>query len=105
MSRSESLAGYLREQARRKLDRVEVRDRGRNARSALALLDATAYVETLADDDPFLEALAAAGRFGPHGFGDFQPGDGIAKLVRFWETGEPRQLLAAMAAALHGSPV
>jgi hypothetical protein len=105
MSRTESLAGYLRDQARRKLDRVEIRDRGRNARSALALLDATACVESLADDDPLLEALAEAGCFGPHGFDEFRPGEEIAKIVRFWESGEPGRLFDEIRSALQGSPV
>ncbi len=43
MSRSESLAAYLRAQARRCLDRVESDDGGRNARRALSLLDAAAH--------------------------------------------------------------
>ncbi|GIH90489.1 hypothetical protein ACFFMN_08280 [Planobispora siamensis] len=105
MSRTESLADYLRTQARRKLDRVEIRDRGRNARSALALLDATAHVESLPDDDPLLEALAEAGCFGPLGTGEFQPGEEIDKLVRFWESGEPGELLAAIRALFQGSRV
>ncbi|GAA3440954.1 hypothetical protein [Planomonospora venezuelensis] len=105
MSRTESLAGYLRDQARRKLDRVEIRDRGRNARSALALLDATVYVESLAEDDPFLEILGEAGCFGPQGFGEFRPGEEIARIIRFWESGEPGRLLAEITSALQGSPV
>ncbi|MBG0812703.1 hypothetical protein [Planomonospora sp. ID82291] len=104
MSRTESLAGYLRAQARRKLDRVEPRDGGRNARSALALLDATVYVEALGEDDPLLAALADVGCFGPEGTGEFRPGEEVARVVRFWEAGEPRQLLAAIRSALQGSP-
>ncbi|MFC4061132.1 hypothetical protein ACFOWE_22760 [Planomonospora corallina] len=104
MSRTESLAGYLRAQARRKLDRVELRDGGRNARSALSLLDATVYVESLDDDDPQLTALAEAGCFGPGGSGDFRAAEEVERLIRFWEAGEPRQLLAAIRSALQGSP-
>jgi hypothetical protein len=104
MSRTESLAGYLRAQARKKLDRVEPRDGGRNARSALALLDATVYVESLDDDDPLLTVLAEAGCFGPAGAGEFRPGEEVARLIRFWEAGEPRQLLVAIRSALQGSP-
>ncbi|MEV7010302.1 hypothetical protein [Streptosporangium sp. NPDC051022] len=103
MSRIESLAEYLRAQGRRKLDRVESRDDGRNARSALALLDAAAYTESLGDDDPLVDVLVEAGCFGPHGFDDFQPGDQVARLVRSWESGEPWQLLMAIRFALQGS--
>ncbi len=104
MSRIMSLAGYLRAQGRRKLDRVEAHDGGRNARSALALLDAAAYTESLGDDDPLVEVLAEAGCFGPHGYGDFQPSEQVARLVRSWETGEPWQLLMAIRFALQRSP-
>ncbi|GAA3160378.1 hypothetical protein GCM10010466_59060 [Planomonospora alba] len=104
MSRTESLAGYLRAQARKKLDRVELRDGGRNARSALALLDATVYVESLDDDDPQLVALAEVGCFGPEGAGDFRAHEEVDRLIRLWEAGEPRQLLAAIRSALQGSP-
>ncbi|MGV9774510.1 hypothetical protein [Streptosporangium sp. NPDC003464] len=103
MSRIESLAEYLRAEGRRKLDRVEVRDGGRNARSALALLDAAAYTQSLDDDDPLLAVLVEAGCYGPHGFDDFQPDGRITGLVRSWESGEPWQLLLAIRSALQGS--
>ncbi|MEV4181807.1 hypothetical protein [Streptosporangium canum] len=104
MSRIESLAEYLRAEGRRKLDRVEVRDGGRNARSALALLDAAAYTRSLGDDDPLMTVLVETGCFGPHGFDDFQPGEQVAGLVRSWESGEPWQLLMAIRCALQGTP-
>ncbi|MEV8632238.1 hypothetical protein AB0395_11345 [Streptosporangium sp. NPDC051023] len=103
MSRIASLAEYLRAQGRRKLDRVETRDGGRNARSALALLDAAAYTEALGDDDPLVELLVEAGCFGPHGFDAFQPGEQVTRLVRSWESGEPWQLLMAIRFALQGT--
>ncbi|GAA3418060.1 hypothetical protein [Streptosporangium vulgare] len=103
MSRTESLADYLRDQGRRKLDRVEVRDGGRNARSALALLDAAVYTRSLKDDDPFVAVLAEAGCFGPEGTGEFEPTDRVARVVRFWESGEPWQLLMAIRFALQGA--
>ncbi|MFF5208119.1 hypothetical protein [Streptosporangium sp. NPDC000396] len=103
MSRIESLAEYLRVQGRRKLDRVEVRDGGRNARAALALLDAAAYTEALGDDDPLVTVLMEAGCFGPHGFNDFEPDDQIARIIRSWEAGEPWELLMAIRFALQGS--
>jgi hypothetical protein len=104
MSRTESLAGYLRAQGRRRLDRVETGDEGRNARSALALLDAAVYARSLSDDDPFVVTLAEAGCFGPHGCDEFQPTDQVARLIRFWESGEPWQLLMAIRFALQGAP-
>ncbi|MEV4097667.1 hypothetical protein [Streptosporangium saharense] len=104
MGRIASLAEYLRAQARRRLDRVETRDGGRNARSALALLDAAIYTESLGEDDPLVEVLVEAGCFGPHGFDDFQPGEQVARLVRSWESGEPWQLLMAIRFALQTSP-
>ncbi|GLW07934.1 hypothetical protein Misp01_30640 [Microtetraspora sp. NBRC 13810] len=103
MSRSESLAEYLRAQGRWRLDRVEREDGGRNARSALALLDAAAYADTLADDDPLVEGLAMAGCFGPAGFDDFDPGPRGLALIRSWEAGEPWQLLLAVRNTLLGS--
>lgn len=103
MSRIESLADYLRAEGRRKLDRVEVRDGGRNARSALALLDAAAYTRSLGDDDPLVAVLAEAGCFGPPGLDGFRPDRRIAGLIRSWESGEPGQLLAAIRFALQGS--
>lgn len=103
MSRTESLADYLRAQGRRKLDRVEVRDGGRNARSALALLDAAAYTRLLKDDDPFVTVLVEAGCFGAGGTGEFTPTDRVARVIRFWESGEPWQLLMAIRFALQGA--
>ncbi|GAA2859114.1 hypothetical protein GCM10010517_17620 [Streptosporangium fragile] len=105
MSRSESLAEYLRDQGRRKLDRVEVRDGGRNARSALALLDAAVYTRSLEDDDPLLLALVEAGCFGPYGCGEFRPTGEVTGVVRSWESGEPWQLLMSIRSALQGAPV
>ncbi|GAA4219958.1 hypothetical protein FHR32_000531 [Streptosporangium album] len=103
MSRIESLAEYLRAEGRRKLDRVEVRDGGRNARSALALLDAAVYTRSLGDDDPLVAVLAEAGCFGPHGLDGFRPDAQVTGLVRSWESGEPWQLLMEIRAALQSS--
>ena len=100
MSRSESLAAYLRTQARRRLDRVESRDEGRNARCALALLDAAAYAATLSDDDPLIVMLDQAGCFGPLGCEEFDPGEAGTKVIRHWEGGEPHDLLLALPAAI-----
>ncbi|MCK2217730.1 hypothetical protein MF672_028630 [Actinomadura sp. ATCC 31491] len=97
MSRSESLAAYLRAQARRQLDRVEANDGGRNARSALALLDTAAYAAGLPEDDPLILMLAEVGCFAS---GTFDPGEAGARLVRRWEGGEPHELLLALPAAM-----
>ncbi|MFI6291895.1 hypothetical protein ACIBEJ_09945 [Nonomuraea sp. NPDC050790] len=100
MSRSETLAAYLRSQARRRLDRVESNDDGRNARGALALFDAAAYAASLPDDDPLIAMLDKAGCYGPLGCEDFDPGDAGARLIRDWESGEPHELLLALPAAV-----
>ncbi|MBO3749047.1 hypothetical protein J5X84_23465 [Streptosporangiaceae bacterium NEAU-GS5] len=94
----ETLADYLRGQARRRLDRHEPSDEGRNARCALALLDAACHVETLPFDDPRLVVLVTAGLFGAYGAGPFQPDAATATLIGDW-TGEPQGLLDAMIAA------
>ncbi|GGL20125.1 hypothetical protein Sme01_37850 [Sphaerisporangium melleum] len=99
MGTTDSLAGYLRARARWRLDRVQARDGGWNARCALALLDAAAYAEALPGDDPLIEALREAGCFGPHGCGDFAPDEESAKIIDSWHDGEPWELLAAITAA------
>ncbi|MDF5755395.1 hypothetical protein [Spongiactinospora sp. TRM90649] len=96
MSKSQSVAAYLRQQARRRLDRVERRDEERNARCALALFDAAAYTAALGDDDPLVTGLVEAGCF--DGGQGFRPADEIAALIRCWE-GEPWQLLLSIRTA------
>jgi hypothetical protein len=103
VSRSESLADNLRVHARRRLDRVESNDGGRNAKLALALLDAAAYAADLPDDDPLIEGLDAAGCFGPLGCDDFDAGEVGNRLIRDWEGGEPHELLLALPAAITAS--
>ncbi|MFI7615143.1 hypothetical protein ACIBP6_28320 [Nonomuraea terrae] len=100
MSRSESLAAYLRAQAWRRLDRVEADDDGRNARCALALLDTAAYAADLPEDDPLILMLEEAGCFGPLGREGFDPGEAGTKLIRHWEGGEPHELLLALPHAI-----
>jgi hypothetical protein len=82
---------------------VESNDGGRNARTALALLDAALYADGLSDDDAIVRMLEEAGCFGPHGCDDFDPGEQGARLIRFWEGGEPYELLLALPAAMVGS--
>ncbi|GII91769.1 hypothetical protein [Sinosporangium siamense] len=90
MGKTEMLADFLRAQARRQLDRVEYRDDGRNARCALALLDAALYATELEEDDALIVELTEAGCFGP---AQFDPGEEATRAVRAWEGGEPRDLL------------
>ncbi|MGN9841624.1 hypothetical protein ACTMTI_26210 [Nonomuraea sp. H19] len=103
MSRSESLAAYLRAQAWRRLDRVESNDGGRNAKCALALLDTAAYAASLPDDDPLILMLDEVGCFGPLGCEQFDPGETGSKLIRHWEGGEPHELLLAIPSAITAS--
>ncbi|WP_283138172.1 hypothetical protein [Rhizohabitans arisaemae] len=97
MNRTQLLAEYIRGQARRRLDRVEVRDGGANARCALALFDVAAHVATLAEDDPAIEALAVAGCFA----GDaFDPGETGERFIGRWHLegpdGDPWDLLSSL---------
>ncbi|GGT10601.1 hypothetical protein ACIBIZ_40535 [Nonomuraea spiralis] len=103
MSRSESLAAYLRAQARRRLDRVESNDDGRNARSALALLDAASYAAGLPDDDPIILMLDQAGCYGPLGCEEFEPGEAGGRMIRSWTGGEPHELLLGLPAAIEAA--
>lgn len=103
MSRSESLAVYLRAQARRSLDRVESNDGGRNARCALALFDAAAYAADLPDDDPVVLMLDQAGCYGPLGCEGFDPGEAGDRLIRGWQGGEPHELLLSLPAVITAS--
>ncbi|GAB2457549.1 hypothetical protein [Streptosporangium sandarakinum] len=105
MSRIESLAEYLRAEGRRKLDRVEVRDGGRNARSALALLDAAIHARSLGDDDPLIAVLVGAGCFGPSGREELRPDERVTRIVRSWESGDPQELLTRIGLALQEAPV
>ncbi|MEU9884612.1 hypothetical protein [Sphaerisporangium sp. NPDC051011] len=105
MGTTDSLAGYLRGRARWRLDRVQSADGGWNARCALALLDAASYAESLPDDDPLIAALKDAGCFGQYGVGDFEPGEAVAKLIDFWDSGEPWELLTAIPLVARGGSV
>ncbi|NRQ31074.1 hypothetical protein HII36_04385 [Nonomuraea sp. NN258] len=100
MSRSASLAAYFRAAAWRRLDRVEPNDDDRNARSALALLDAAAYAADLPEDDPLIIRLDEAGCFGLLGCDEFDPGEAGERLVRDWSGGEPHELLLAIPQAM-----
>ncbi|WP_214108826.1 hypothetical protein [Acrocarpospora catenulata] len=82
MTSPSAFAECLRTMARSRLDRVEPRDEGRNARIALALLDAACHVETLPADDPLLA----------------EP-PGMADVLALWPWGEPADLLHRLAGA------
>lgn len=96
---TDSLAGHLRARARWRLDRVQARDGGWNARCALALLDAASYAQSLPDDDPLIAALEEAGCFGAYGCGEFEPQEAVARLIDSWHDGEPWELLTAIPVA------
>jgi hypothetical protein len=99
------MAEFLRAQAAWRLARAG-HDPVRAARCAAALLDAAAFVVTLAENDEDLAALARAGCFGGQ---VFDPGARGLQVARWWQFGEPpyagpRDLLIALAAAV-GRPV
>jgi hypothetical protein len=99
------MAEFLRAQAAWRLARAG-NDPVRAARCAAALLDAAAFVVTLAADDEDLAALARAGCFGGE---VFDPGARGLQLARWWQFGDPpyagpRDLLTALAVAA-GRPV
>lgn len=98
------MAEFLRAQAAWRLARAGA-DPVRAARCAAALLDAAAFVVTLADDDD-VAALARAGCFTSE---VFDPGARGLQIARWWQFGDPpyagpRHLLTALAAAA-GRPV
>lgn len=99
MSKSQSLAAYLRAQARRSLDRVELDDEGRNARRALALLDAACYAESLPEDDSLIDLLHRAGLFGEGA--EFEPDEQARQLIAEWCGGEPADLLLDLSGRIH----
>lgn len=101
MTRQILLAEFLRAQAAWRLVRAG-NDPIRTARCAAALLDAAAFVVTLAGDDEDLAALARAGCFGDEAF---YPGTRGLQLARWWQFGDPpyagpRELLTTLAAAV-----
>jgi hypothetical protein len=99
------MAEFLRAQAAWRMVRAGS-DPVRSARCAAALLDAAAFVVTLAEDDEDLAALARSGCFGAEAFDPGVPG---LQLARWWQFGdppyaEPRDLLTRLVAAA-GRPV
>ncbi|GAA1541084.1 hypothetical protein GCM10009678_24480 [Actinomadura kijaniata] len=100
MPKTWMIAEYLRPVAQWRIDRAEPRDEGRNARAAIGLLDAAAYLAALDDGDPAVARLAVAGCFTVDGF---DPGPEGEAIVRDWHyesvAGGPADLLAALADA------
>lgn len=101
MRKTDLIADCLRRYAWWRLNRADERDEGRNARSAVALLDAAAYAAALPDDSPVVARLTAAGCFKDDKFHLRPPAE---RLVRFWhyddEAGLPADLLEAIAGEL-----
>ncbi|MQA94445.1 MAG: hypothetical protein GEV11_07240 [Streptosporangiales bacterium] len=96
MEKTEVLAAWLREQARWRMALAARSSDDTDARSAVALLDAAAYVADLPPDDPEVCRLIDAGcligtmtRFG----------DNAVRLIRNWShrTAGPREILRALA--------
>ena len=94
------IADYLRTRARWRLDRADETDQGRNARSAVGLIDAAAYAEDLDESDRAIVRLTVAGCF-VHG--RFHPGVEGDQIIRFWHydavEGGPAELLEELARA------
>jgi hypothetical protein len=93
------IAECLRRYAWWRLNRSDEHDEGRNARSAIALLNAAAYAADLPEDAPVVNRLCAAGSLTGDEFRLPVPAE---RIVRFWHYeepgGNPDDLLEAIAA-------
>jgi hypothetical protein len=93
------IAACLRRYAWWRLNRADEHDEGRNARCAVALLNAAAYAAELPEDAPIVTRLAESGNFTEEGFALPEPAE---RMVRFWHYeepgGTPEDLLHAIAA-------
>jgi hypothetical protein len=98
MRKPRMIAECLRRHAWWRLNRADARDDGRNARSAVALLDAAAYAADLPDDAAVITRLAAAECFSGD---EFRLNEVAERIVRFWHyeeaCGGPADLLDAIA--------
>jgi hypothetical protein len=94
------IADYLRPYAQWRINRAEARDDGRNARAAIALIDAAAYATQMDDSERVIVRMAIAGCFA---LGRFNPGVEGERIIRFWHyddaEGGPAELLEALACA------
>ncbi len=99
MRKTSMIAECLRRYAWWRLNRADDRDEGRNARSAIALLNAAAYAADLPEDAPVLARLSAGGNFSDE---EFRLPEAAERIVRFWHYeapgGKPEELLEAIAA-------
>lgn len=99
MRKTFMIAECLRRYAWWRLNRSDEHDEGRNARCAVALLNAAAYTAELPEDSPIVNRLCAAGSVME---GEFRLPVPAERIVRFWhyeETGgNPGDLLEAIAA-------
>jgi hypothetical protein len=94
------MAEYLRSCARWRLDRADALDGGGNARSALGLIDAAGYAETMDDSERVVVRMVIAGCFA---LGRFNPGTEGEWIIRRWHyedgQGGPLDLFDAVATA------
>ncbi len=92
------IAEYLRPYAQWRINRPDPCDGGRNARAAIGLIDAAAYVAQLDDSERVIVRMAVAGCFT---LGRFNPGAEGERLIRFWHYDDaskgPADLLEALA--------
>ncbi len=99
MRKTSMIAECLRRYAWWRLNRADERDEGRNARSAIALLNAAAYAADLPEDAPVLTRLSSGGNFSDE---EFRLPEAAERIVRFWHYeeagGKPEDLLEAIAA-------
>jgi hypothetical protein len=93
------IAECLRRYAWWRLNRSDEHDEGRNARSAVALLNAAAYAADLPEDAPVIGRLCAGGNLSGE---EFRLPVTAERIVRFWHYeepgGDPDDLLNAIAA-------
>src|SRR3954447_22776824 len=93
------IAECLRRYAWWRLNRSDEHDEGRNARSAIALLNAAAYVADLPEDAPVVMRLCQAGSLTGE---EVHLPASTDRIVRFWHyeepSGSPDELLEAIAA-------
>lgn len=85
MHRTVMIAEYLRPYAQWRIARPDPADDCRNARAAIGLIDAAAYVAELDDCDRLIVRMAVAGCFAK---GRFDPGPEGEALVRHWHYDE-----------------
>ena len=99
MRKTFMIAECLRRYAWWRLNRADERDEGRNARSAIALLNAAAYVADLPEDASVITRLSECGGFSDE---EFRLPEAAERIVRFWHyeefAGGPEDLLEAIAA-------